>query len=131
MAGYGIGTAARDGRDGVRRRQPRRLDVSLPCHRPSGGRNYGHHPNSLKPLEPQERTMMLTRRILLTGAVGLLTIGGARAASVVVTLYKNPECGCCDGYADYLRQHGFTVTAKATNDLSEISRKAGVPPELQ
>ena len=55
----------------------------------------------------------------------------AYAAPQAVTLYKNPECGCCDGYADYLRHNGFTVTAKATNDLSEISRKAGIPPELQ
>jgi len=46
-------------------------------------------------------------------------------------MFKNPECGCCDGYADYLRHHGFAVTSKPTNDLAEISRKAGVPADLQ
>ena len=30
-----------------------------------------------------------------------------------------------------LRHNGFRVTATATNDLSEISRKAGIPPDLQ
>jgi hypothetical protein len=74
---------------------------------------------------------MLTRRALLVTASALALTGPAHAAPIPVTLYKNPECGCCDGYADYLRRHGFTVTAKATNDLSEISRKAGIPPDLQ
>ena len=74
---------------------------------------------------------MITRRSLLVSAVPLAIAGSVRAASVAVTLYKNPECGCCEGYADYLRQHGFEVTPKPTNDLAEISRKAGIPADLQ
>ena len=74
---------------------------------------------------------MITRRALMLSAVPLATAGSVRAAPVAVTLYKNPECGCCEGYADYLRQHGFEVTSKPTNELAEISRKAGVPAELQ
>ena len=74
---------------------------------------------------------MITRRALLITASALALSGPAHAAPIPVTLYKNPECGCCDGYADYLRQHGFAVTAKPTPDLSEISRKAGIPPDLQ
>jgi hypothetical protein len=74
---------------------------------------------------------MLTRRALLISASVFALTGPTYAAPPSVTLYKNPECGCCDGYADYLRHSGFTVTAKATNDLSEISRKAGIPPDLQ
>jgi len=74
---------------------------------------------------------MLTRRALLMSISALALTGGAHAAPVSVMLYKNPECGCCEGYADYLRQHGFAVTTKATPDLSEISRKAGIPPELE
>src|SRR5215472_5476840 len=57
--------------------------------------------------------------------------GSVRAAPVAVAVYKNPECGWCEGYVDYLRQHGFEVTSKPTNDLAEISRKAGVPADLQ
>ncbi len=74
---------------------------------------------------------MLTRRALLMTASALAMTGPVRAAPVPVTLYKNPECGCCDGYADYLRHNGFTVASKPTNDLAEISRKAGIPAELQ
>src|SRR5262245_10221303 len=55
----------------------------------------------------------------------------AFAASTRATLYKDPQCGCCEGYAAYLRQNGFAVDVKPTYDLAEISRKAGVPPKLQ
>jgi hypothetical protein len=48
-----------------------------------------------------------------------------------VTLYKTPQCGCCEGYADYLRQNGFTVTVKPTHDLAAMSRDAGIPDEFQ
>jgi hypothetical protein len=54
----------------------------------------------------------------------------ALAAPMPVTLYKNPQCDCCEGYADYLRQNGFTVDVKPTNDLATLSHRAGVPEEL-
>jgi len=71
---------------------------------------------------------MITRRALMLSAVPLTMAGSVRAALIAVTLYKNPECGCCEGYADYLRQHGFEVTSKPTNDLAEISQKAAIAP---
>jgi hypothetical protein len=74
---------------------------------------------------------MLTRRALLISASAMALTTAAHAELILVTLYKNPECGCCEGYADYLRQHGFAVAANATPDLSEISRKAGIPTDLQ
>jgi hypothetical protein len=48
-----------------------------------------------------------------------------------VRLYGHPQCSCCEGYAAYLRQNAFVVDVKPTNDLAEISRKAGVPETLQ
>lgn len=54
------------------------------------------------------------------------------AASLIqATLYKNPQCTCCEGYAQYLDKSGFQVDVKPTNDLAEISRNAGVPEELE
>ncbi len=55
----------------------------------------------------------------------------AIAAPIQATLYKNPQCSCCEGYAAYLRKNGFEVEVKATNDLAEISRKAGVPEKFE
>jgi len=48
------------------------------------------------------------------------------ADSKEATLYKNPQCDCCEGYAKYLRQNGFKVTVKATHDLPLIKRRHGV-----
>ena len=48
-----------------------------------------------------------------------------------VTIYKNPQCGCCEEYAGYLRQNGFAVTVKPTHDLSAMSREAGISDDFQ
>ncbi|WP_119390689.1 DUF411 domain-containing protein [Taklimakanibacter lacteus] len=70
----------------------------------------------------------------LLAIASLLFLGLARAHAEDVrkaTLYKNPQCSCCEGYANYLRANGFKVEVKPTNDLTEISRKAGVPEDFQ
>jgi hypothetical protein len=62
----------------------------------------------------------------------LLAAQMARAAGPIqATLYKNPQCSCCEGYAQYLDKNGFKVDVKPTNDLAEISQKAGVPEDLE
>ena len=42
-------------------------------------------------------------------------------------IYKTPQCGCCESYADYLRKNGFKVTVVPTHDLNPMKRKLGVP----
>jgi hypothetical protein len=87
----------------------------------------------------------LSRRAVLTiivgGAGGAALIGGATGVIALnakptptrgeVTLYKNPQCGCCEGYADYLRHNGFKVNAVSTNDLTVMGQKYGIPDDLQ
>jgi hypothetical protein len=51
-------------------------------------------------------------------------------AKASVQLYKNPQCNCCEGYATYLRNHGYAVTTIATHNLSLIRREHGVPSDL-
>jgi hypothetical protein len=55
----------------------------------------------------------------------------ALAEPIHALLYKNPQCSCCESYAAYLEQNGFQVDIMPTNDLAEISNKAGVPPDLE
>jgi hypothetical protein len=55
----------------------------------------------------------------------------AIAAPIHAILYKNPTCNCCDDYAGYLRQSGFEVDIKLTDELTRISSKAGVPAALE
>jgi hypothetical protein len=52
------------------------------------------------------------------------------ATATHVILYKNPQCDCCEGYAKYLRQDGFSVTVTPTNDLYMMSRRAGFPEAM-
>lgn len=86
----------------------------------------------------------LSRRTMLMGVAGIgsaALIGGATgiiplSAEPVptrgdVTLYKNPQCGCCEGYADYLRHNGFNVSAVSTNDLTMMGQKYGIPDDMQ
>src|SRR5260370_8972329 len=75
---------------------------------------------------------MERRTFCLCGALALVISPlRAIAAPIHATLYKNPQCSCCEGYAAYLRQNGFVVDVKPTNDLAEINQKAGVPEKLQ
>lgn len=48
-----------------------------------------------------------------------------------VMLYKTPQCGCCEGYARYLRDNGFTVTVEPTHDLAAMNRDAGLPEDFE
>jgi hypothetical protein len=81
----------------------------------------------------------MTRRkfavLLMAGATptrAFLAPRKARATEAIpVTLYKNPSCTCCEGYAQYLDQNGFEVDVRPTNDLAAISRKAGIPEALE
>jgi hypothetical protein len=71
----------------------------------------------------------MLRSLTLLLAV-FLGIAVARADDTKVMMYKNPQCGCCEQYAKYLRQNGFDVTEKATHNMSLISRQNGVPEAL-
>ena len=48
-----------------------------------------------------------------------------------ITIFKNPQCGCCENYAEYLAKNGFVVTVKPTHDLAALSRTAGISDEFQ
>ncbi len=63
---------------------------------------------------------------------GLLLAGILQAAETVTgTLYKNPQCGCCTGHADYLREHGFEIEVVESTRLDQLKREHGVPPSLE
>ena len=46
-------------------------------------------------------------------------------------LYNTPNCGCCEGHADYLRGYGYKVTAKPSHNMSQTKKLAGVPASLE
>jgi hypothetical protein len=70
-------------------------------------------------------------RSLVFAVTVLLSAAPARAEPPAATMYVNPQCGCCQGHASYLRQNGFSVTVKETHDMSLIRRQYGVPAKLE
>jgi hypothetical protein len=74
-------------------------------------------------MRPRLTTLLLT---IMIGAAA----ASAQAAGDAI-LYKDPHCGCCEAYADYLRTHGFDVTVKQSPDLPAIKRQHGVPGALE
>ena len=77
--------------------------------------------------------MNVLRRHFVAGTIAGITLfaTGAVAATGTIAVYKDPQCGCCEGYAEYLRENGFDVTVKPTHDLASMSREAGIPDEFQ
>ncbi len=55
----------------------------------------------------------------------------AQTAPKEATLYKDPQCGCCEGYAAYLSEHGYKVTVVDTHDLPLIKQEHSVPAGLE
>lgn len=69
------------------------------------------------------RLLMLALSLLI-GAVS------ARAEPTAATMYVNPQCSCCQGHANYLRQNGFKITVKETHNISLLRRQYGVPAKF-
>lgn len=72
----------------------------------------------------------MLRLLLVTLALLFGASSAVLADPVAATLYKNPQCSCCDEYAKYLGKNGFAVTVKPTHNMSLISRQNGVPGKL-
>lgn len=73
---------------------------------------------------------MSTMRILSFCLAWLLSVfSGATAASTSVQMWRDPGCGCCDLYAEYLIRFGYTVEVIDDPDFAERSIRAGVPQE--
>ena len=75
----------------------------------------------------------VTRRsaisLMAMSAMGLAA--GARANQPPsIKVWKDPNCGCCTGWVDHLRQNGFIVTLTDTAAMKEVKARLGVPPEL-
>ena len=71
------------------------------------------------------------RSILLLATSTVFLPLRASAQPMRVTLYKDPQCPCCEGHAAYLNNNGFSVEIVPTGDLLAMFRQAQVPPQLE
>ena len=73
----------------------------------------------------------MLRNLLLALTLLAATTVSAVAEPPAGTMYINPQCSCCLGHADYLRQHGFNITVKETADMSRIRRQHGISERFE
>lgn len=73
----------------------------------------------------------MLRYVLVGLASFVLASAPVRAQQAAATMYVNPQCGCCQGHANYLRAQGFKIAVKETHDMSLIRRQHRVPEKLE
>src|SRR5688500_20320205 len=71
-------------------------------------------------------------------ALLLSTGAGAHEASVhelskgpTITVYRDPNCGCCTKWIEHLIKHGFVVNDRKTDEMTEVKSWLGVPGKLE
>jgi hypothetical protein len=75
---------------------------------------------------------ILTRR----GALAFIAAGlivpalSAAAQAPTIIVHKDPNCGCCGGWVQHLKDAGFAVTVEETAVLRAIRKRLGVPADL-
>ncbi len=73
-------------------------------------------------------------RLALAGAALPLSggvFGSARAGILPpVVVWKEPSCGCCDGWVRHMRDAGFSVSVRETESMAAVKRVRGVPDAL-
>ena len=79
--------------------------------------------------------MIISRRqaVALAGAaaVSLLKADMGLAALLPgITVTKDPNCRCCAGWVDHLKQAGFAVTVVTATNLKPLKAQLGVPDDL-
>lgn len=88
---------------------------------------------------PARRAVLTAILGTAAGAVGLAQAGGAQtkaatkgraAPKPALTTYKEPSCGCCHKWVEYMRAKGYQVTANDL-DIAPIKKKYGIAANLQ
>jgi hypothetical protein len=51
------------------------------------------------------------------------------AADRQMTIWRDPSCGCCDAYAEYMESEGYHVTRIDDRDFDKRSVDVGVPEQ--
>jgi len=77
------------------------------------------------------RVGLLALMLVIAPAAGSPSSMHALEKAAVITVYKDPNCGCCNNWVAHLIKHGFRVTEKNTSEMTEIKRGLGVPEKLE
>jgi hypothetical protein len=78
------------------------------------------------------KTGDMTRRVALGifAATWIAPTLPAGAQQRAVLVHKDPNCDCCAGWAQHLKDNGFAVTVDESADLQVVRKRLGVPADL-
>ncbi len=82
---------------------------------------------------------MISRRTWLTrtGGAALLALAGRRSLAAAVLakptliIYKDPSCGCCGQWIDYVRANGFAAEVHNDTAMDAVKTRLGVPASMR
>jgi hypothetical protein len=71
--------------------------------------------------------------VILAAVIGYSIYTPKQNASQMadITVYKDPNCGCCADWADHLRDSGLSVKVVESDDMDAVKKQYGVPYEMQ
>ena len=73
----------------------------------------------------------LNRRLFIS-LLASVSVAPAKAfaASPLVTVHKDPDCGCCTGWVSHLETQGFQTKTIETREINRVKARLGVPKDL-
>jgi hypothetical protein len=60
----------------------------------------------------------------------LLAASSLAQAAETITVYKDANCGCCEGWIAHLREAGFEVKPVNSDDMAAVKARLGVPESM-
>jgi len=66
----------------------------------------------------------------LAGLLMATTSSFVFAADNAMTVFQDPNCGCCGAWVQYMQDEGFEVNVVKTNNIVAVKQKLGVPMQL-
>lgn len=72
------------------------------------------------------------KKTLMALALAALAAAGqaAVAGAPAITVHQDPNCGCCGGWAQHMRDNGFDVKVVLSTDMYAVKQDHGVPMPL-
>lgn len=75
--------------------------------------------------------MLLHRRAALFGLICAAMPAFVRAENVPqMTVYKDPNCGCCGAWVDHVKRAGIKATVIESTAMDAVKKQFGVPDAL-
>lgn len=70
------------------------------------------------------------KKTLIAFALSAAAAQAATAGQPAITMHQDPNCGCCGGWAQHMRENGFRVKVVMSSDMGRVKDEHAVPVQL-